>query len=101
MVPPLPPVKRYISNTLDSATETSFDLVVNSLDNQYTYGGGRFAVQKPYNDAQMRTAIDDAVRGLIQNGNGPRGMPAGAQTVPESRAAVLYVESQNRADRSR
>ena len=102
MVTPPQPVKRYISNVLDDAAETSFDLVVNSMDNQFTYGGGRVTIGKPYNDAQMERAIDSAVEQLVRQGNGalPKGIPRGS--VPQAeppRAIRLHLDRRNAQDR--
>ena len=102
MVNPLPAVQRYVNNVLDDSNELSFDLVVDSADGKFTYGGGRVTLRKPFTTQTMETTIDDSVEALILKGN--EGLP---RTRPNSkllkgdppRSVQLHVDRQNTTDR--
>ena len=99
-VTPLPRVKRYVSNVIDDAGALSFDLVVNSRDNAFTYGGGRVTVGKPYTDRQIEQALDDAVQRLVRGDALPRGIPQGVSPQPEPpRVLLLHLNRRNAGDR--
>ena len=54
---------------MESTTNFTCALVLRSEGNDYTFGGGYLTIAKPFTDAQLEKALDDAVALIIRKGN--------------------------------
>lgn len=71
------PYRRSVTHVVETDTEVSFALVVRTSTNDYTFGGGRVTIKKPYTQGQLLRVIEEAVDKIVVEGNNafPREKP--------------------------
>lgn len=61
--------RRHIAEVIETRQSLVFSLVVRDERNEHTFGGGYVALHKPFTDAQLEQALDDAVQAIVRLGD--------------------------------
>lgn len=83
--------RRHIGEAFETRTALVFSIVLRDEANATTFGGGYCTIRKPFTDAQLEQALDDAVQAIVRMGD--RALPRDKERIRAEAFAAGLVET--------